>query len=282
MNLRIPGKKSVASARLPAEISHYTTLEGFRCIVQNRCLWASNASFLNDRAELEHALQVSEKVITKLSSQKALKSWSAMIKRVFKELAEGARPDTYVACFCEDDDNLSQWRGYSGAEQGVSITFNRKKLADRLSSEKANFFKVSYSKFSTATKVHDALKAELSEIADLDEAVGSLPAEQRYRDLRSRVSALLPRFKHLGFKDEREWRFAIQRIVEGSALQFRVATNKIVPYIVIGSDDEPLPITSVRIGPGVDQELTSRSVQLFLKTLGHDVPVNVSEVPFRQ
>lgn len=273
--------KSVGGSDLPKFISHYTTLGGLQGIVCSRALWASNASFLNDRAELEHALKASEQVIKKLSSDKALKTWSPMLKRVFSELGDGARPDTYVTCFCRDDDNLSQWRGYGGDVQGVSVTFGRAKLARRLKEEEAAFFQVSYSKYSTAAKVHRALEEQLSAIADLDELVGNLSASLKYEELRSRVSSLLPRFKHIGFKDEREWRFAIQRKVELPALRFRVARNKIVPYIVIGDGAEPLPITSVRIGPGPDQLLTAKSVQVFLQANGHDVPVRTSEVPFR-
>jgi len=204
-----------------------------------------------------------------------------MLKRVFNELADGLRPDTYVTCFCRDDDNLSQWRGYGGDVQGVSVTFGHARLAKRLMEEKAAFYKVSYSKYSTASKVHRALEEQLREIADLDEVIGDLSASQKYQELRSRVSSLLPRFKHIGFKDEREWRFVIQRMVELPELNFRVARNKIIPYIVIGNGTEPLPITSVRIGPGPDQLLTAKSVQVFLNANGHDVPVKTSEVPFR-
>ena len=274
-------KKSAGTAELPRFVSHYTTLEGLRGIISSKALWASNASFLNDRAELEHALQASERVIKMLSSDEVLKTWSPLLKRVFTELADGARPDTYVACFCEDDDNLSQWRGYGGDVQGVSITFGRAQLSKQLKKEGATFIKVSYSKYSTATKVRQALEDQLSEIAELDKLAGNLNSTQKYEQLRSRVSALLPRFKHIGFKDEREWRFAIQRSVELSALKFRVTKNKIVPYIVIGYGIEPLPITSVRIGPGPDQLLTAKSVKVFLNVNGYDIPVRTSEVPFR-
>ncbi|UVO54777.1 DUF2971 domain-containing protein [Sphingomonas sp. SUN039] len=273
--------KSPDKEKPPREISHYTTLEGLKGIVESGSLWASNASFLNDRAELEHALSVSERVIQKLSSETTLKAWSSMLKRVFKELNDGERPNTYVACFCRDDDNLSQWRGYGGTEQGVSITFGRASLAGRLKSDEAKFLRVSYSKYSTVNKVHSALEEQLSAIADLDDLVGSLTAAEKYDELRSRVSALLPRFKHIGFQDEREWRFVIQRKVDPSALQFRVSKNKIVPFIVVGSSSERLPITAVRIGPGPDQLLTAKSVQAFLAARGYDVPVRTSEVPFR-
>src|SRR4051794_17670752 len=111
--------------RPPNRISHYTTLKGVMDIVDSGSLWASNASFLNDKAELLHALAASKHAISLLSSKKALNAWSSMLKRLSAELSDGMKTDTYVACFCGDDDNLSQWRGYGGAVQGVSITFDR-------------------------------------------------------------------------------------------------------------------------------------------------------------
>jgi len=196
---------------LPKKISHYTTLQGLQGIVQSGCLWASNASFLNDKAELQHALRASKGAIRKLSSEATFKQWQPTLKRVFADLEDGGLSDTYVACFCRSDDNLSQWRGYSVKTQGVSVTFGREELASRLKPEKAAFFEVRYSKHSTASKLSSALTSELRDIAQLDELLGSSSEDLRYKDLRQRVSALLPRFKHLGFRDEKEWRFAIQR-----------------------------------------------------------------------
>ncbi|MEP7223062.1 MAG: DUF2971 domain-containing protein [Novosphingobium sp.] len=218
--------KPVRDTALPSSISHYTTLEGFQGIVETQSIWASNASFLNDRTELEHALKASKRVISMFSSDKAQKVWSPLIKQVFKELLDGAKPDTYVTCFCKDDDNLSQWRGYSGDLQGINITFNRAKLEDRLKKEKAEFVEVVYSKHSTAAKFRTSLENEIRDIADLGKMIGELSEEERIEELRSRVSALLPRFKHIGFKDEREWRFAIQKTVEQKSLKFRISKHK--------------------------------------------------------
>ncbi|MBB2823281.1 UNVERIFIED_ORG: hypothetical protein GGD59_006587 [Rhizobium esperanzae] len=269
--------------RLPRTLSHYSTLTGFKGIIESGCLWASNASFLNDRAELIHALKASKKAISMISSKKALKVWAPMLKEVFEELSDGQKSNTYVSCFCGDDDNLSQWRGYGGSVQGVSITFDREALAKRLSSNNAALYKVTYARLSTASKLRDALAGELVDIAELDEIVGEADEEARYNDLLTRVSALLPKFKHLGFKDEREWRFVVQeKRPPKEHVLFRVSENKFVPYIKIGGGVAPLPITSVRVGPGTDQELTARSLNEFLMAHGYKTKVHISEVPFRQ
>lgn len=268
--------------RPPKFLSHYTTLDGLKGIIESGSLWASNASYLNDKAELTHALAASKTAISLLSSKKALKAWAPMLEKVFEELSDGQKSDTYVACFCGDDDNLSQWRGYSGTVQGVSITFDRTALTRRFKNDAAKLYKVTYAKLSTASRLRDALAGELGDIAELDEILGASSEAARYNELLSRVSALLPKFKHLGFKDEREWRFVVQKKLTGDEVLFRVSENKMVPYMIIGKRSEPLPITSVRVGPGTDQELTARSLHEFLKAKKYNVRVKISNVPFRQ
>jgi len=155
-------------------------------------------------------------------------------------------------------------------------------LARRFEKDEAKLYRVTYARISTASKLRDALAGELADIAELDEILGESDEERRYQDLLSRVSALLPKFKHLGFRDEREWRFVVQRKQKGDELSFRVSGNKMVPYIMIGMGANPLPIKSIRVGPGTDQQLTARSLEEFLKAKGYGIKVQLSEVPFRR
>lgn len=267
--------------RPPAKLSHYTTLSGLEGIVKTKSLWASNASFLNDKAELTHALDASKKAIKLLSSKKALRAWGPAIETAFDELKRGLQAQSYVACFCRDDDNLSQWRGYGGAVQGVSLTFEQVALTRRLRKDSAHLQHVVYAKLTTAQKLRDALEAELRDIAELEEALGASDEKEQQADIMARISRLLPKFKHLGFRDEREWRYVVQKDIPASDMQFRVLQNKIVPYIKIGTTETKLPIRSIRVGPGTDQELTARSVEAFMKAHRYDVEVTLSEVPFR-
>lgn len=284
--IRIVSGRSTTKAtpkfqRPPTNLSHYTTLTGLEGIVRTRSLWASNASFLNDRSELTHALDASKKAIKMLSSAKALQAWGPAIETAFDELRKGRQAQSYVACFCSDDDNLSQWRGYGGAVQGVSLTFEQAALTRRLKKDTAHLQQVVYAKLSTAQKLRDALEAELRDIAELEEILGASDEEEQQADILARISRLLPKFKHLGFKDEREWRYVVQKDIPPNGMQFRVLQNKIVPYIEIGTNKTKLPIRSIRVGPGTDQELTARSVETFMKAHGYDVEVTLSEVPFR-
>lgn len=265
----------------PKSLSHYTSISGLMGIVTSQRLWASNASFLNDRSELLHALNAARTAIEKLSSSKTLARWAPTLQRVVKELEDGKIPDTYVACFCGNADNLSQWRGYSGPEQGVSVTFDRRRLADRLQSDGAKLYRVTYAKITTPTKLRDALRGEFADLADFDD-LGEMAEARSYDEIFRRVSSLLPKFKHYGFRDEREWRFVVQQPAQACELKFRAGLNRVVPYIEVGVRDAPLPITSVTVGPGNDQTLTAQSLKTFLRCHGHEeVAVDLSDIPFR-
>jgi hypothetical protein len=77
-----------------------------------------------------------------------------------------------------------------------------------------------------------------------------------------------------------------------SAIHHRVTKNKIVSYLHsadlyteafredMGSD--LLPVREIRVGPTVNQQVTRRSIEEFLRHTGYGhVPVLESDIPFR-
>lgn len=251
-------------------------------IVDNGEIWLSNVSFLNDRRELLYGLDATAKVAKEFSSDEAYQEWHKPLNRVLARLKAGKIPNTYAACFCEKSDILSQWRGYGGSEQGVAIVFNRKGLLDTLENSKATLFPVVYGQLKTA----DQITKELSEkLDDIEEAA----KREEYSDVEkekeaySVVCGLLPQFKHIGFADEREWRIVVQQNTLRPTVSFRANSNVMVPYLKLKlSESSPLPIDYVRVGPGREQELTKRSVALYLESKGYNkIEVRVSNVPFR-
>ncbi|WP_186264226.1 DUF2971 domain-containing protein [Burkholderia gladioli] len=265
----------------PESLIHYTTIQGFMGIVNSKGFWASNTSFLNDRKELIHGLEGAEHAILKLK-EVLDPSLRRLLSKVIREIRDGLLPATYVTCFCARDDLLSQWRGYGGSEQGISIQFSREVLERRLIKQRARLTKVIYSDLSTETKVREALAEEMNDLLDWENVLGGQSDDERKANVFDAVSKLLPRFKHLGFQDEREWRFVVQRPVAAGDLLFRPKGSVIAPYIVLNMGRFKLPMQSVMIGPGREMELTQASVRLFLDQRGYEhVPVKVSRVPFR-
>jgi hypothetical protein len=264
--------------KLPEQLTHYTTLAGLMGIVENKVLWASNALFLNDKSELLHGFEAA-KLAVKVNASLAEKKW---IKAVIEELGNieaNGLADVFITCFCERHDVLSLWRGYSGVEQGVAVTFDGPRIARQLGKAKSRPAQVIYAEVTTVQKFRSELKKEIADLLEWDE-VGDLGPEEIKEDARKLVAKLLPRFKHYGFRDEREFRFVLYGADE-SDVRFRTKNNIIVPYIALPIGPS-LPIKFITIGPGNDTELTRKSVERYLQSKGYkDIEVHSSKVPFR-
>jgi len=251
-------------------------------MVESGQMWASNVSFLNDRRELQHGLEASLEAIRSFTKTPNHKSWHDALKHAAQSLGEGLVPNTYAVCFCSSADVLSQWRGYGGREQGVSLTFDRKALSALMTKSKASLYPVIYGNISTATKMSEALKAELEALVAFEGLVGLSKAEKDTAAYKA-ICLLLPQFKHYGFHDERELRYVLQHETVRDDVCFRAAGNVLVPYLkLVPGGATKLPILSVTIGPGRDQELTQRSLRMYLDKKGYaDTDVKLSDVPFR-
>lgn len=267
---------------LPANLTHFTTLDGLMGIVESGEIWLSNVSFLNDRRELLYGLEEVEKVVKRYTSRKTYLEWHKPLAKVLRRLRKGRIPNTYAGCFCEQSDVLSQWRGYGGSVQGVAITFKRTRLNEALENSKAALFPVIYGKLKTASQITQELSERLEELEELTPHEDA-SEDEKDKKAHSIVSALLPQFKHYGFRDEREWRIVVQQNTLRSTVCFRSNANVLVPYIKFKlGPDGAVPIHYVRIGPGREQELTKRSVELYLKSQGYDkIEVRLSDVPYR-
>ncbi len=100
-------------------ITHYTTMEGFRSIIENDQLWVSNIRFLNDKREMEYGIK---EAVTFLEEQARDTNNHGVKKKLFeaakKRIQSKGIPSAYACCFCEQNDNLGQWRGYTAGGQG--------------------------------------------------------------------------------------------------------------------------------------------------------------------
>jgi hypothetical protein len=263
----------------PLSISHYTNVGGMVGIVEKGCIWASNVSYLNDREELKHGLRGATKALKRVLNDSLYDDWANSLKAVVKEITEGRMPNTYAACFCQRSDVLSQWRGYGGSDQPVAVTFKRKELEDLFASHKAKLYPVVKAK----KQITDHLLENLNELTVFEYGAGTFSGPEKHQRAYHMLSRLLPRFKNIGFQDERKWRFVVQHETVRDLVCFRPVGNVIVPYIKLGpGEGSHLPIESIRIGPGRDMELTKHSVELFLKAKGYsDTRVFMTKVPFR-
>jgi len=123
----------------PRYLYHYTDTTGLVGIVSGQQLWMSNAEFLNDSAEIRYGAGVLELAIRaeinnlpkSTSNFDILRSAYVRALSDLESLSHGAGGfiglQCNIACFCEEPDLLSQWRGYS-VGGGYCIQFDTTKL----------------------------------------------------------------------------------------------------------------------------------------------------------
>ncbi|MGC1301866.1 MAG: DUF2971 domain-containing protein [Caulobacteraceae bacterium] len=264
-------------------LSHYTTLGGLVGIIESGCLWASNVSFLNDSRELQHGIEASLDAIERFLQERSTEKWHEPLKHAGRALKDGKVPNTYATCFCESPDLLSQWRGYGGLEQGVSIQFDRRKLETAFQSQGTQLRPVIYGTLTASSKMKKAIREQLSALEEDRDFIEASSVRELNDAAYKVLSQLIPQFKHNGFRDERESRLIVQHRTLRDGVSFRANKNVLVPYLKLGPlGESELPIVGLMIGPGKDQVLTRRSVEMFLHKHGYaSCKITLSQVPFR-
>lgn len=262
-------------------LSHYTSLDGFLNIIKESQIRASNILFLNDREEMEYGMRVAKDVIAEIMQA----TGDTPVKRITRALTKSSDiPDVYACCFCEEPDMLSQWRGYGVAGQSVSIQFDADALNQLARGHNMTLSQVIYDKKKAISMLRERLKNADASASIVRSVLGVTDENVYTADDARRTAAidLAPNFKNDAFMQEQEWRI-IARAHVVKQVEYRTRDNVIMPYVNIGYENHPLPITRVTIGPGKDSALTRKSVEKFLSTRGFysGVEVAVSQIPFR-
>lgn len=311
----------------PLTVYHYTTPTGFKGIVQDRKIWASDASYLNDSSEGRYGREIvgqellsfvkdygptnTERWFNADGSPKvdrAVGIKHALLEILLDRVVEKDSGSIYVACFCSDDNLLSQWRTYGSAGGGFSIGFevNQSEIYNWIPrahgaviGESFTSYKMIYQPDQQRNVIRDIIEAGL---ATVDKLLSHLPdAESPAFRPHHFVNMILSKvwqrlfewgimFKNPGFASEDEWRISINvvnRVIfhnpesEGKA-RFREGKGILIPYVELPIENKVCKIVSVRCGPGPESELSVRSAKLFLKLnrLEH-VRVESSGIPVR-
>ncbi|WP_371869645.1 hypothetical protein [Duganella flavida] len=142
------------------------------------------------------------------------------------------------------------------------MTFDGPKIARRLKTANSLPVEVIYALVTTVKKFRETLRAEIKDLSEWEDVAGEYTAAELKADARKIVAKLLPRFKHNGFRDEREFRFVVHG-ADATAVKFRAKGSIVVPYIVLPLGDAKLPIKFLTVCPGHDAELTKKAWSSF-------------------
>ena len=116
----------------------------------------------------------------------------------------------FVACFTEDGDDLSQWRGYGGGEGGYSIEFDATYLRSMSHQETVLLGKIEYDEVKQNAFFDNLLKHTISFFLEGIEKKRAPTKEEWTNDFLAcwswHIALFGPMIKHPKFKEEREWR----------------------------------------------------------------------------
>ena len=221
---------------------HYTSLDKMWKILDGEELWATQAGFSNDKEELLKGIEAISDIICNHAE------WADKeLKQCVKEITLDAL-DSYIICFCDKDDKLSQWRAYckdGGASLGFAFDetnmeyFYSDRIIDRLLPMQCQLIPVYYYPLEGESSNKLALsKKELGK--KLQDLLSQL------RDLHSQKEAILeliPYIKHIGFEEVEEHRWLIRNKRDAAFSHLEYKLDDVVSY---SNESFPRPYIKVK------------------------------------
>lgn len=256
-------------------IYHYTDVRGLIGMITSGRIWATHVSRLNDTMEYEIGVSFVTDFI-RANLQRASK------QIIDKAISEFRSADTFIACYSDAENVLSQWRAYSGAGTGYCIGLKTGEMAT-LDSRMPILEKVIYSK-TTAESVLSLLLVRVDQFLD-DHEFGAVEVGYLEGMLRGIFNIVACIIKHSTFVEENEYRQIYQPTKSALSLDTKYRTGRfgLTPYVEIEFLQKgKLPIQSIMIGPCRDPDSEARSLKLMLSQHGYgDVVVSPSGIPLR-
>ncbi|WP_374010506.1 hypothetical protein [Leifsonia sp. LS-T14] len=296
-------------------VYHYTSIEGFKGILQCNFIRATDYRYLNDASELRLGAAALGAALRTAASQ------VRPLPREPEDLANYDDPDyrreilenaaaavdvrsspqagPYIACFSEDGDLLGQWRGYKAS---YSIGFDRKELESLAALPTDNYAGHQPARLHFAkVRYGEEWIPEMVERTVGTVAPPPIPGMARGRQFEGLAVAIagLASIKHRGFADEREWR----AIASGGLAPSHSGTfsrgSEVVPYAKLQFESPDIAdgtasgntsaltrvLKRVIVKPGdvQEQERLLAEARSVLQGLSlNDVEVTTSCIPFRE
>lgn len=216
--------------KISKTLYHYCSNDTFLNIIKNKTIRLSDVSKSNDYKETKWLFEyIGEEIIRQYKEHSFFEgqliygldedtSLEFIVKSIKEKMLERSEELFYVACFSEEGDKLSQWRGYADDGYGVSIGFNIDSLKTLINKvESLKLLQVEYpekNSDSSSEKIRkhskDILQSVLHTIAEGD--TKKLFSRETYAiDMFHEMSSRIfiqdsIKYKNPSFKEEVEWR----------------------------------------------------------------------------
>ena len=281
----------------PEWFFHYTTAQGLFGILEEKKIWATDANYMNDYAEIRKGI-VYAQLWFKQNQQKINNKMGVEHTNIIKmnlqdEPWKQSGQRMFICSFSTEEDSLSQWRGYGG-QVGYALGFHQDYLRKKSKELGLAFVKCIYNHNKDKNPVRDALD-KLMQTGHFDGVPDSF---KNISDWLITVINAVKRnsvaLKGEGFKDEREWRFYPGsnglRHPEISGECYRLQSGIVTPYIkyplfpqtmgesfIITSEKKRFPLVRFKIGPTHHKDITYDGLNRLLLTYQNDFLYSIPE-----
>lgn len=292
-------------ANRPRLLYHYTDAQGLLGMLKAHRLWATNRRFLNDPTEASYAaatiLGVAKSKEAEAHLDKVIRNAQRRqgIRLAVQTGAESIlswyvdHDEHYLACFCENGDLLSQWRGYGSTGGGYALGFAAEHLGlvqyQNINKPEPIVQKVIYDPKVQRSITLKWLKFIIDWLNFGGQSKEPLDDYEDFGWIRFNwfLSQSLRCFKHPAYTEEAEWRViqvgTAPTGVRAVQPNFRAGRRGVVEYVELDlpGGGERLPLEVICYGPTLDDTITDRSLNLLCRGKGYDrVSITKSEVPF--
>jgi hypothetical protein len=257
---------------------HYTGQVSLLSIINTAELWATKVQYMNDATEFNLALSMARQILDDRIGATLIGTPITAYAQLRDSLTGLEDINIFAACFCEDGDLLSQWRGYADAGGGSSIGFDSYVLTEAASCDGFTLGKCIYDTSIQRTIVTHAIEHCLQD----EQAVPS----QRQWGFHGPLADVLFRygafFKDPSFAEEKEWRLVSPTInFRHDRICFRAGRSTITPYYKLSiKRDGCLPIGHIIVGPCPHMDLAKSAVTAALMQQGMHGPLRGQEIVF--
>jgi hypothetical protein len=167
--------------------------------------------------------------------------------------------NVYVASFSENDDQLSQWRGYCPAGKGINLGFSASDFELPLSRQPFHLVPCIYDGREQARIVRELVAQFLDEFRASPEHGG----DHLLGRFALFFTTIAPILKHEKFAEESEWRLVSNVLATPDPrIKHREGHSFVVPYydFQLAHEYEPIKMAHIRVGPTPHPELAMSSV----------------------
>ncbi|WP_461207765.1 DUF2971 domain-containing protein [Clostridium sp. DL1XJH146] len=211
-------------------VYHYCSVGALYGILNSRSFWLTSLESSNDSMELKIAKNIIEQAIEELKIEYKDTDYFAMLKEIQnapndkKYIKIRPKYQYYGLSLVEDKDSLTHWERYADNCKGVCIGLNIELIRHLFSNYAlpdivANWLQTTEILYSYKEQVEYAKGSIMAKIDGFNDTTNNNLARAEHiftMVYYTTLSTLKPRFKHLGFSNEKECRVYLE---EGEAEQ---------------------------------------------------------------